>query len=207
MDATAAIVVLIFVYTIFSASLGGKVGLPVIGGGEAKVPLHTNLNVQALPDPDFISVSGENSQTNIEKFILKFNKKTSFWDANVMSSSMIRYGSMYNVNPKLVCALIARESAFNPRAVSSSGALGLGQLLPTTATALKIDNAFDPEQNIKGTTRYVRFLLDKWKAHPQQVSLALASYAEGHNALSRNGGYSVKTKGYVEDIINIYWKI
>jgi soluble lytic murein transglycosylase-like protein len=114
---------------------------------------------------------------------------------------------MYNVNPKLVCALIARESAFNPRAVSSSGALGLGQLLPTTATALKIDNAFDPEQNIKGTTRYIRFLLDKWKAHPQQVSLALASYAEGHNALSRNGGYSVKTKGYVEDIINIYWKI
>lgn len=208
MDAAAAIVTLIFVITIFSASTGGRVAVPGLGGGkEATVPIYANLNVERIPDPDFISVAGDDSQNKIEKYILKFNKNTSFWDANLMSSSMVKYGSMYNVNPKLVCALIARESAFNPRSVSSSGAMGLGQLLPATASALEVDDAFDTDQNIRGTTRYLRFLLDKWKAHPQQVSLTLASYAEGHNAISRNGGYSTKTKGYVEDIIKIYWKI
>lgn len=208
MDAGAAIVILIFVITIFSASTGGRVSVPGFGGsGQATVPIYSNLNVDAIPDPYFLSVAGDNSQEKIEKFILKYNKNASYWDANLMSSSMIKYGSMYNVNPKLVCALIARESAFNPRSVSTSGAKGLGQLLPATATALEVDDAFDPEQNIRGTTRYIKFLLDKWKAHPQQVPLTLASYAEGHNAISRNGGYSMKTKGYVEDIIKIYWKI
>ena len=207
MDVTSAIVVLIFVITIFSASTGGRVAVPGLSGGESKVPLYANLNVEAIPEPDFIAVAGEASQDRIEKFILKFSKKASYWDANLMSSCLVKYGGMYNVNPKLICALIARESAFNARAVSSSNARGLGQLLPATASALKVDDPFDPDQNIRGTTRYVRFLLDKWKAHPQQVSLALASYAEGHNAISQNGGYSMKTKGYVEDIINIYWKI
>lgn len=209
MDVTAAIVTLIFVITILSASTGGKVAVPGLAGGgkQASVPIYSNLNVDAIPDPDFISVAGEDSQGRIEKYILKFNKNTAFWDAGLMSASMVRYGGMYNVNPKLVCALIARESGFNPRCVSSSGAMGLGQLLPNTATALNVDDAFDPDQNIRGTTRYIRFLLDKWKSQPQQVTLALASYAEGHNAISRNGGYSTKTKGYVEDIIKLYWKI
>jgi soluble lytic murein transglycosylase-like protein len=207
MDATGAIIVLIFVITIFSASTGGRISLPGLGGGETKVPIYTNLNVEAIPEPTFISVAGEDSQGSIERFILRYNKKTSYWDANLMSASMVKYGSIYNVNPKLICALIARESAFNPRSVSSSGAMGLGQLMPATASALEVEDGFDPDQNIMGTARYVRFLLDKWRSQPQQVTLALASYAEGHSAISRNGGYSTKTKGYVEDIIKIYWKI
>jgi len=207
MDATGAIVTLIFVITIISASTGGKVGVPGFGGGESKVPITASLNVQEIPDGNYYAIESDNSETKIEKFILKYNKNLSYWDASMMSSSMVRYGEMYNVNPKLVCALMARESAFNARSVSSSGAMGLGQLLPATAQALKVNNAFDPDENIRGTTRYVRFLLDKWKMQPQQVPLALASYAEGHNAISKNGGYSSKTKGYVEDIIRIYWKI
>lgn len=207
MDATGAIIVLIFVITIISASTGGRIAIPGLGGGQGTVPIYTNLNVDAIPNPTFISVAGENQQGSIEKFILKFNKNISYWDANLMSASMIKYGSIYNVNPKLVCALIARESAFNPRSVSSSGAVGLGQLMPATASALEVEDRFDPEQNIMGTTRYMKFLLDKWRSHPQQVPLALASYLEGHSAISRNGGYSTKTKSYAEDIIRIYWKI
>lgn len=208
MDATGAIIVLIFVFTILSASTGGKGPVPRAGGtGETKVPVYANLNVNAIPEPDYNVVAGEDSQDKIQKFILSFNKNTSYWDANLMASSMVKYGSMYDVNPKLVCALIARESGFNPRSVSPTGAVGLGQLLPTTSTALEVEDRFDPDQNIKGTTRYIKFLCDKWKSHPQQVPLALASYLEGHGAISRNGGYSTKTKEYVEDIIRIYWRI
>ena len=207
MDATGAIIVLIFVITIISASTGGRVAVPGLSEGPSTVPIYSNLNVEAIPEPTFIAVAGEDSQGSIEKFILTYNKNSSYWDANLMSSSMVKYGGIYNVNPKLICALIARESSFNPRSVSSSGAMGLGQLMPATASALEVEDGFDPEQNIRGTARYMRFLLDKWKSHPQQLTLALASYVEGHNAISRNGGYSTKTKGYVEDIIKIYWKI
>ena len=208
MDITSAVIIIIFVVTIFSASTGkgGRGPVPGAGASENKVPVYANLNVNAVPEPDY-NVAGEDPQGKIEKFILSFNKNTSYWDANLMASSMVKYGSMYDVNPKLVCALIARESGFNPKSVSPTGAVGLGQLLPTTSTALEVDDRFDPDQNIKGTTRYIRFLCDKWKEHPQQVPLALASYLEGHGAISRNGGYSAKTKEYVEDIIRIYWRI
>jgi soluble lytic murein transglycosylase-like protein len=209
MDAAGAIIILIFVVTIFSASTGkgGRGPVPRGGVGENKVPVYANLTVDAVPGPDYSVVAGEDSQGKIERFILHFNKNTSYWDANLMASSMVKYGSIYDVNPKLVCALIARESGFNPRSVSPTGAVGLGQLLPTTSTALEVEDRYDPDQNIKGTTRYIKFLCDKWKAHPQQVALALASYLEGHGAISRNGGYSTKTKEYVEDIIRIYWRI
>ncbi len=207
MDATAAIVILIFVITMFSAATGGKVASSAPGtNGENRTPVISNVNA-SIPDPYYLSVAGEDSQDKIQQFILKYNKNVSYWDAGIMSASMVKHCSVYDVNPKLLCALIARESGFNSKAVSSSGAKGLGQLLPATAQALEVDDAFDPDQNIKGTTRYIRFLLEKWKDHPQQVPLTLASYAEGHNAISKNGGYSTKTKGYVEDIINIYWKI
>ena len=207
MDAAGAILVLIFVISIFSASTGGRVAVPGHGVDDSRIPIYSNLNVDALPDPNFSAVAGEDSQGKIEKFILNFNKNISYVDANAMSSSMMKYGDMYNVNPKLVCALIARESGFNQRSVSPSGAVGLGQLLPTTSTALEVEDSYDPDQNIRGTTRYIRFLCDKWKSNPQQVTLALASYLEGHAAISRNGGYSTKTKEYVEDIIKIYWRI
>ncbi len=207
MDATATIVSILFVITIISASTGGKVAVPGLGSSDNdKVPIYSNVNV-TVPDPSYNSVANEVSQDKLEQFMLKYNKNLSYWDASLMSASMLKHCSMYDVNPKLLCALIARESGFNSKAVSSSGAKGLGQLLPATAQALEVDDAFDPDQNIRGTTRYLRFLLDKWKANPQQVPLTLASYAEGHNAISKNGGYSTKTKGYVEDIIKIYWKI
>jgi soluble lytic murein transglycosylase-like protein len=205
-DATAALVTLIFVWTIFSSSAGNKVSNPSYNSGP-RIPMSTQLNVEGMPDPYYFSVSGEDAQSKIEQFIMKRNKNLSYWDANVMSGALMKYGETYNVNPKLVCALIARESSFNSHAVSSSGAKGLGQLLPATASALKVDDPFDPDQNIMGTTQYIGFLLNKWKAHPQQVPLTIASYAEGHNAISKNGGYSTKTKAYVEDIIKLYWKI
>ena len=203
MDATAAVVVFLFVVTIFTASMKG--GGPF--GGKPNVPVRSNVDSSAIPDPAYLSVVGEPVEDKIESFILSFSKKTSPWDANTMASSMVRYGQQYNVNPKLVAALVCRESAFNPSCVSPSGAQGLGQLLPPTAQSLNVMNAFDIDQNLMGTTRYVRLMLDRWDGHPQQVPLALASYAEGFGAVSRNGGYKDTTKQYIQDIIKYYWQI
>jgi soluble lytic murein transglycosylase-like protein len=113
----------------------------------------------------------------------------------------------YNVNPKLVAALMARESRFNPRAVSSAGARGLGQLMPSTARSMGIDNPFDIDQNAKGTVRYVSYLVSKFKNYSQQVSFALAGYLEGPNGVARKNGYSGQSQAYINDIFDYYNKI
>lgn len=200
MDATAAVIILLFVVTIFSASMRG-------GAPTGKGPVTSNVDITTIPNPNYLAVVGENPENGIEKFILSFSKKVSPWDANIMASSMVKYGQKHNVNPKLVCALVCRESAFNPFSVSSSGAQGLGQLLPQTAQTLDVVNPFDIDQNLMGTTRYVRLMLDRFEGNSQQVPLALASYAEGYGAVTRNGGYKDATRQYIQDIIKFYWQI
>lgn len=204
MDATAGIIILLFVITIFYASAGEKGRKPT----GPPPPVFSTIDQGSIPYPYFLSELGESFESRIQEFILTFTKKrVTPWDANLMASSITKYGKQYNVNPKLVTALICRESSFNPFAVSSSGAMGLGQLLPSTAKSLDVTNPFDIDQNILGTTRYVRLMLERWDGHPQQIPLALASYAEGYNAVTRNGGYSNQTRQYIQDIIKFYWAI
>ncbi len=199
MDGTAAVVILLFVITIFTSSVSGP--------PKGQPNVSSSVDSTTLPDPSYISVVGRDVQGDIREYIMSFSKKTSAWDASLMASCMVRYGEQYNVNPKLVAALVCRESGFNPFAVSPSGAQGLGQLLPATAKSLDVDNGFDIDQNLRGTTRYVRLMLDRWNGHPQQVPLALASYAEGYGAITRNGGYKDTTKRYITDIIKYYWQM
>jgi hypothetical protein len=85
----------------------------------------------------------------------------------------------------LVSAVVSVESEFNPRAVSRRGALGLMQLMPGTAALLGVRDAFDPEQNVDGGTRYLRDLMDRFD---NDVTLALAAYNAGAQAVIRHGG-------------------
>ncbi len=200
MNTTTIIIIFVFVFTILSASMRG--GVPREPGR-----VFSQVEITMQPNPTFLSVTAENPRDKIEKFILSYSKNISFWDAGIMAESIVKYSERYDVNPKLVTALIARESRFNPYAVSSSGAQGLGQLLPSTAASMDIYSPFDIDQNVMGTTRYFKLMLDRWEGNSQQVALALACYKEGHGAVTRNGGYSNHTRGYIEDILKIYWSI
>jgi soluble lytic murein transglycosylase-like protein len=110
--------------------------------------------------------------------------------------------SRYGVEPSLVAAVISVESNWKPDAVSSRGAIGLMQLMPGTAEDMQVLDPFDPEENIEGGVRYLRFLLDRFK----EVDLALAAYNAGPRRVEEYGGIPAisETRQYVKKVLSIY---
>ena len=104
----------------------------------------------------------------------------------------------YDVDKKLVMAVIDVESGFNAAAVSSAGAQGLMQIMPETGRDLDLADPFDPSENIDAGIRYLRYLLDTF---PDR-RLAVAAYNAGPNAVKKYGGIPpyAETQSYVEKV-------
>lgn len=89
----------------------------------------------------------------------------------------------HGVDPLLVRSVMQVESNFNPNAVSPKGAMGLMQLMPSTARQMGVTNAFDVRQNIEGGVRFLRYLKSKF----QDDRLVLAAYNAGEGAVKKHG--------------------
>jgi len=100
-------------------------------------------------------------------------------------SLVIEHAARQSLRPELVRAVIQVESGFNPHALSPKGAMGLMQLMPATARDLGVRDAWDPADNIRGGTAYLRQLLDRYGGNEE---LALAAYNAGAGAVDRSGG-------------------
>ena len=103
------------------------------------------------------------------------------------------------VDPSLVKAVALVESGFNPKARSSKGAVGLMQLMPTTAAQYGVSNIHDPYQNLNAGAKLLRELLDQYQG---DVTLALAAYNAGSGAVTRYGGVPAfaETRDYVKKV-------
>ena len=111
----------------------------------------------------------------------------------------------HHMDPALVRAVIETESGWNATAKSRKGALGLMQLIPTTAVRFGVNDAFSPQQNVDAGVRYLKTLLQRYNGN---LDLALAAYNAGEGAVDRAHGVPAfrETRDYVQKVQNAYFR-
>lgn len=125
-------------------------------------------------------------------------------EARRIAQAIVDYSRTYSVDPKLIAALIARESGFNRYAVSATSARGLGQIKDFNYEALGITDPFDIRQNVSGTVAYFTQMRKNWAGHAEVNTMALASYYQGYSSVRASRRLARKTRAYVRDILREY---
>jgi soluble lytic murein transglycosylase-like protein len=145
----------------------------------------------------------ESSQSASAKIVAANFRGTAATPGDI-DSAIEQAAARHNVDPNLVRAVVKVESNFNPNAVSRKGAMGLMQLMPSTARELNLKNPFDPEQNVDAGVRHLKRLLENYGG---DVRLTLAAYNAGAGAVARSSGVPryAETQNYVRRITNLYY--
>ncbi|EYE89155.1 lytic transglycosylase [Fervidicella metallireducens AeB] len=167
--------------------------------------LSQGMNYQNLGvDRNFSSDEFKNSNLNYNEDIKITEKST------MDIESAIKYASQkYGVEEEFIRAIIKNESGFNQNAISKAGAMGLMQLMPSTAKSLGVNNPFDVLENIDGGTRYIKRLINAFNGNKE---LALSAYNGGIGRMNKRGVDTVEeinkmpkeTQKYVDKVMKTY---
>ena len=127
-------------------------------------------------------------------------------DKGAIDSHIQRAARKYSVDPLLVKAVIQAESNFNHLAISRKGAKGLMQLMPETCLDMNVSDPFDPADNIRGGTRYLRLMLNAFEG---DLHLAIAAYNAGPEQVRKYGRIPPfpETQAYVKNVLDTYRRL
>jgi len=147
---------------------------------------------------------GRDSVRSANAKIIAANARGHQASSEEIDASIVMAAARHNVDPNLVRAVVKVESNFNSNAVSRKGAMGLMQLMPSTARSLNVKNPFDPQQNVDAGVRHLKQLLESYGG---DVNLTLAAYNAGSGAVARSSGVPrfAETQNYVRRITNLYY--
>jgi soluble lytic murein transglycosylase-like protein len=167
-----------------------------------------NAAIYSYVDSDNV-VHFTNVPTN-NRYKLLFRDYNSYNHAQIPPSKLqekvYRIAQKYNVDPVLIMAMIKVESDFMPYAVSPAGAIGLMQLLPSTARHLNVWDLYAPNENIEAGVRYFKYLYTLFKG---DYIKAIAAYNAGEQAVIKYNGIPPypETQWYVTRVLKVFWKM
>ena len=174
----------------------------ILLGQEMELPLAPGLNSagDALPTPLIQATAKlapssanpyfgftEQHRANYKAFIRRDNPKLSDALAYEIAGAILNAARTHNLDPRFLCAVVQVESDFDPSCLSSSGAMGLGQLMPFNLKPLGVKNAWDPTDNLLGSAKLLRQNLNTYAQQKDGTLLAVAAYHAGVGAVNRAG--------------------
>ena len=176
----------------------------------ASAPAPTAAITTGKPTPSATTITPPPSPAQTRaRYVAKVRQiapRTSLALATNIVNTVMEIAGKHGVDARLVLAVIAQESRFNPKATSPKGAMGLGQLMPGTAALLGVTKPYDVRQNISGTVRYLAGLMKKFQG---RIPYVLSAYNAGPGNVQRYGGIPpfAETRHYVRVISNHYEKL
>lgn len=187
-------------HVVHRLALAAALSLSLVTGCAVRLRPYRDWDRPGISFPSGNSVAAG----SLRAYIVQTNRRLDPSLVERIAVAVVREADAVGLDPKVVAGLIAHESSFNPRAVSSSGALGLGQLLPGTARWLGVQDPYNPEQNIAGICKYLRTLHGSDSASPDWIRI-LASYRLGQGTIQRamaaTGTIPAVGQDYARDIL------
>jgi len=140
---------------------------------------------------------------NVHNAVYSRPPKLPDFSSDTFHATVDEKAKLHNIDPELVKAVIRAESNWNPYAVSRKGALGLMQLMPSTAALLGVANPLDPIENIDGGVRYLKHMIERFNGN---LTLALAAYNAGPKLVEKSGMVPSipETVAYVKRVMEYY---
>ena len=179
--------------------LGGLPGTACFAEGTAKSDLYRRVDRNGVVS--FTNVPTDQRFSKVDLSAVRLH--SSRLPLTELEGTIAHHSRQHRLDPALVSAVIKAESDFDPDAISRTGAIGLMQLMPETAERLEIRDPFDPEENIAGGARYLRYLLDRFNGN---LPLALAAYNAGATRVEhyRTLPPIHETRRYVKKVLRFY---